>query len=90
MVKKITKTCPHCKTSLIQLQMTHRVGCSQCYISFKEEIVGIKGEGTLLSEKERRERDYTLLELQIKLDTALNHEEYEVAAQIRDKMSGLK
>ena len=88
MVNKNIKRCVHCGTSLIQLQTTHRVGCSFCYETFKGEINSILGDRMPLYEGEDRQNHFHE-QLRFRLDQALFKEEYELAARLRDELAGI-
>ncbi|MDD5698969.1 MAG: UvrB/UvrC motif-containing protein [Victivallaceae bacterium] len=93
--------CPQCKWTLTVLRRTGRVGCPECYQVFREVIAsalenmhrgklhvgkkpGVKGtdaSSNLMLE---------LMNLQKELDEVIQREEYEKAAQLRDRIKSLK
>ncbi|MFH1855803.1 MAG: UvrB/UvrC motif-containing protein [Candidatus Omnitrophota bacterium] len=99
--KKLEKTevCPKCGMTFEDFKKTGRFGCAVCYETFKGAIlpllqrihgsahhfgkfpVGVLGE-------ERKES--MLEELQNKLKTAIEKEEFEEAARLRDKIKELQ
>jgi protein arginine kinase activator len=89
------KPCPACGFTLEDLRRVRRVGCSECYSAFREEIgqmirgmhkgtshLGKVPEG-LMAMQFRSQR---IGELQSKLDLAIASESYEEAAGIRDEI----
>lgn len=99
-----TPRCDCCGISFNEISRTGRVGCARCYKFFEKQlrpaIAKIHGttvhagkvpkrperceEGTADTEKIRVE------ELKIQLKTAVENEEYEKAAQLRDEIKGLE
>lgn len=83
-MEEMIKRCIRCGTTLLQLQTTHRVGCSRCYDTFCHEIKTILGDTIILyGDDDPRRR------LRNRLDLALMNEEYELAARIRDELAGM-
>ena len=91
-------SCPNCGTSYSAFQDQGRLGCSECYEFFQEQLVpllrGIHGNtrhrgkipqrfGKQLSLRRR------VRELQEELDTAIQLEQYERAAVLRDDIRKL-
>ena len=94
-------SCSNCNWTLKALRQTGRVGCPECYNVFREVIqnalenmhrgklhVGKRPgtQGTDTSSNLMLE----LMNLQKELDEVIQREEYEKAAEIRDKISSLK
>lgn len=99
-----TPRCDCCGISFNEISKTGRVGCARCYKFFEKQlrpaIAKIHGttthagkvpkrperceEGTADTEKIRVE------ELKIQLKTAVENEEYEKAALLRDEIKGLE
>ena len=98
MGKESTRSCPGCGFAFHDLKKTGRLGCSQCYEFFRKEIknnLGGMHKGTshtgrvpkgMLEAFAQRQR---LESLQLGLDEAINSEDYEKAAALRDKISKL-
>ncbi|MBT8038008.1 MAG: UvrB/UvrC motif-containing protein [Verrucomicrobiae bacterium] len=91
-------TCPGCGFALDDLKKTGRLGCSQCYQSFHNEIrhnlggmhkgtshTGRVPEGMLKAFQQRQHRE----QLQQEMDEAIQAEDYEKAAALRDQLSQL-
>lgn len=94
-----TKVCTTCGQSALTLSQTKRAGCSHCYTSLKNEIISLlKNENLYPSyvgsiSKQHEELDSNLhkrLRLQTNLEKALESEDYEQAAFIRDKLKTME
>lgn len=96
--KKEQSTCPSCGFAFEDLKKTGRLGCSQCYQFFREEIqhnlggmhkgvmhTGRVPEG-MLEAFEKRQR---LEKLQRTMEEAITAEDYEKAAALRDQIREL-
>jgi len=97
------RSCPVCGTRLRDLRSSRRAGCSSCYETFGREIkklLRIPEGGASLDERThkgklpRRILSYKMFfidreNLKIQLDIALDNEDYEKAAQLRDRMLGM-
>jgi protein arginine kinase activator len=93
------KQCPKCKLTHEQLQKQVKLGCSECFDVFKEEIDYIlekmygkyehagKYPGYYMEIKKQKKE---IAELNKKLQEALKFEHYEEAAEIRDRISELQ
>lgn len=92
------KKCMTCSFTLDDLRRVRRFGCSDCYITFGEEVgqmvrgmhkgtshIGKVPEG-LMAVQFRHQR---IQELRARLDQAIASESYEEAAGIRDEISHL-
>ena len=91
-------TCTACGFTLEDLRRVRRLGCSECYTTFRDELSPmIRGmhKGTSHHGKvpaglmERQVLRQRLEELQAKLDKAVAAESYEEAAGIRDEIRQL-
>ncbi|MFT4177021.1 MAG: UvrB/UvrC motif-containing protein [Luteolibacter sp.] len=93
------KVCPNCGFTLDDLHRVRRLGCSECYSVFRDDVnqmlrgmhkgvshVGKVPEG-LMAQQYRNQR---LKELRAKLDEAISSESYEEAAGIRDEIRSLE
>ena len=91
--------CPKCGFTFNKFQQVGRLGCSQCYSAYHDEIerrlkgmhkgtvhVGRVPEG-LLAAHERRQR---LEKLQERLEQAVASENYEEAAGLRDEIQEIE
>lgn len=95
----IKKSCPNCNTTLNEVVKENKVGCETCYEVFKVEINNLlknmesssihkgkipkNGDISFLNRK-------TKLDLLNKLNVAIELEEYEEAAKLRDEINSLK
>ena len=91
--------CPQCEFSQADFKKTGRLGCAECYDHFEEGVEGMlktmhkgtrhKGKAPAIWKKMK---DYVdqLHELEIMLDKAISKENYENAAEIRDKITSIK
>ncbi|MDX1622778.1 MAG: UvrB/UvrC motif-containing protein [Gemmatimonadota bacterium] len=93
-------SCPRCGCSFRQFRNTGRLGCAHCYLTFEEEMsallrkihgsnehVGIVEAGTIGPMEESEER---IIGLRRELRRAVEAEEYERAAELRDEIKGLQ
>ena len=99
-VEKINLKCAHCGTSYDDFRKFGRLGCSECYDSFKEHL------GTLLKKihgsnqhlgkspakipPQDRKHIEDLQGLKSQLMQAIQMEDFEQAAQLRDKIRNLE
>ena len=91
-------TCPNCGMSYVEFKAGGRLGCASDYVVFEEGLTSLleklhqstqhigktpsrAGEGV------RRENE--IIRLRRELDRAVQREEYEKAAQIRDRIKNL-
>lgn len=91
--------CPGCGFAFDDLKKTGRLGCSECYQFFRQEIKhslggmhkGISHHGRvpegMLEAFEKRQK---LEKLQLEMDEAIADENYEKAASLRDQIRQLK
>lgn len=98
-IGEVGETCPGCGFSRSKFQQTGRLGCSQCYLTFSDEILSRLGpmhrglrhfgkhpegfEGDAFSER-------LLKECKERLEEAVKAENYEEAARIRDEIRQLE
>ncbi len=90
--------CPNCKTTLAEFTRAGRTGCGECYKTFRtqaEEILK-KIHGTskhVCDEKPQIKEETEKSEVQIlreKLNQAIEKEQFEAAAILRDKIRALE
>lgn len=94
-----TKKCPNCGFSVDDLNRVRRFGCSKCFDAFRPELelilrgmhqgmhhVGKVPKGF----EEIHARDEKLEELRGRLENAIQSENYEDAAQLRDEIRHLE
>ena len=96
-----TGPCPFCGMKLEEFKKTGRLGCPQCYVSFECSLKGLlrrlHGGGVQHvgkvylppnpSESQQQER---LAGLRRKLSRAVEHEDFERAAEIRDLIRSIE
>lgn len=91
--------CPGCGTTLSQFQASGRFGCPECYATFKEDVLNLVEkihDSTQHCGKvpRRSPSDVSLQkdlrQLQLELKKAIRHEEYEKAAELRDRIRKLE
>ena len=94
-IDKRTFKCSHCNRSLEEIEKTHTVGCDNCYKAFKDFIDPlIFTSGYILPYKgsypkplqrfsDHRKR---LSQLKSQLKEAVNTEDFENAAKVRDEL----
>jgi protein arginine kinase activator len=90
--------CPLCGTRLRDIRSSRRVGCSSCYETFGREIRKLlrltEGKSVHRGKLPRRILSYKTFfidrqNLKIQLELALDNEDYEKAALLRDEILGL-
>ncbi|MGH7507191.1 MAG: UvrB/UvrC motif-containing protein [Longimicrobiales bacterium] len=92
--------CPYCGLKLDEFKKTGRLGCSQCYVTFESNLRGLLrrlhggtqhvGKVYLPPDPTRAEQQERLAGLRRKLDRAVELEDFERAAQIRDMIRTLE
>jgi protein arginine kinase activator len=91
-------TCPSCGMSLSQFQSGGRFGCADDYAAFRERIMPLiekihdasQHVGKMPASTDREvAREKSLRQLQAELKRAVEREEYEEAARIRDRIREL-
>lgn len=93
------KACPGCGLSFAQFRQVGRLGCAQCYFAFEQELATLieraQGGGTNHCGKAPRrsgtslDRELLVQRLTRELEQAVAAEQYERAAQLRDRLSGV-
>lgn len=92
--------CTYCGTSLRDLRASGRLGCAQCYGAFERSLRDLLrrvhgnsrhvGRQYQLPNPESVERDANLHALRTRLDQAIQSEEFETAASLRDQIRSLE
>jgi protein arginine kinase activator len=91
--------CPQCGFTQPDFKKTGRLGCPQCYVTFSEGLgvilkdmhKGISHKGKVPSRAARAEMFQNKLKsLHQELQAAVQSENYEVAASLRDQISNLE
>lgn len=87
--------CPRCATTFREIRLSGRVGCSSCYDAFHDEIAALlprvanstKHEGSVPSRLHTYKRLFVdKADLRSRLEAALQAEDYEAAAALRDQI----
>ncbi len=93
------KSCPSCGFTFEDFRRTGKAGCPDCYKAFSEELEGsirqIHGsavhEGRApAASKKKHEKENMLKSLKKELKNAISNEEFEMAAELRDKIKELE
>jgi protein arginine kinase activator len=92
--------CPFCGLRLEEFKKTGRLGCSHCYVTFEGNLKTLLrrlhggtqhvGKVYLPPDPSRAEQEERLAGLKRKLDRAVESEDFERAAQIRDMIRTLE
>jgi protein arginine kinase activator len=92
-------TCPQCGITFKQFRSQGRLGCPHDYVAFREELVplieSIHGELQHVGKVPRHvpgisRKQYDLLKLRTDLKAAVQNEQYEEAARLRDQIQQLE
>ncbi|NLN23243.1 MAG: hypothetical protein GX164_04225 [Clostridiales bacterium] len=92
------KRCPLCGISIRELSEEGKVGCTECYRSFADELRpsitrihgSVRHKGRFpLRFKNKCEKENVLDDLRRRLKEAIKNEEFERAAALRDEISNL-
>lgn len=88
--------CPTCHFTLEDFRRTERLGCSDCYTVFAQELTNDQAAGAAKSGQESQAEDAaaspapeappSLMQLKARLQEAIEREDYETAAQLRDQI----
>ncbi len=92
--------CPGCGMGQMELRKVGRLGCPQCYVIFEtdlqptlERIHGaMRHKGRLPGNQSTEERDRMerIQSLRTRLENAIESEQFEVAADLRDELGSLE
>ncbi len=94
--------CPTCKMTYSDFKKAGRLGCEQCYVTFKANLLPIlrkvhgsvshqgKTPGVTTKAKKTSSAASRLKELKERLERAIKMEEYEAAARLRDEIKRLE
>lgn len=92
--------CSFCSTSMRDFRATGRLGCARCYLTFERNLRELLrrvhgsskhvGRGYRLPEPERLEKAALLGELRERLRRAIEGEQFEQAATLRDRIRALE
>ena len=93
------KQCPSCGTTYLDINKSGKVGCPECYTAFREELSGLLSSvhGTTshvgsvpARHRAKQERDKRLQSMKNDLQEAIQKEDYEKAAVLRDEIRKLQ
>lgn len=92
--------CPYCGTSPADFRQTGRLGCSQCYVHFAPQLTGLLrrihgatqhvGKVYLSQATDLDDVDVRLATLKRRLERAVEVEDFEAAARLRDQIHDLE
>ena len=94
-----SKSCPNCQISLKVIGQQGRLGCSQCYKEFREQLEPTlrRIHGNTVHTGKIPQRGASKVKLQREIDqlksqlqSAVSNEQYEKAAELRDKIKNLE
>ncbi len=98
-----SEACPYCGTTPLDFRKTGRLGCSQCYVHFAPQLHALLrrvhgatqhiGKVYLSQASDLEDEDVRLATLKRRLDRAVEVEDFETAARLRDQiheMSGIE
>ncbi|HLD82868.1 MAG TPA: UvrB/UvrC motif-containing protein [Candidatus Omnitrophota bacterium] len=91
----VSLKCPACSLSYSDFKKLGRLGCKDCYVTFKRYLVPLLkkihgsglhlGKSPLRAERVLKKKD-DLQELRLRLQKAIQQEEFEEAARLRDQI----
>jgi protein arginine kinase activator len=93
------KECPHCGIKFVEFRNSGRLGCPHDYQEFRDELTplleNIHGETRHVGKAPQRlpqnkQTQTELIQLRNRLKNAINKEDYEAAAQLRDQIKTLE
>jgi protein-arginine kinase activator protein McsA len=89
--KKQLKTCPTCGTTIQDIANTSRIGCPDCYTTFKEELKPfIMNFHKAYKHIGKSPKRIDNKDLKKALEEAIKKEDYELAAKLRDDIKKLE
>ena len=91
-----TRVCPVCGSSFGDIVDSGKIGCAECYKTFKDELAGtverIHGRAKHIGrgvKKEKQIKENKEKELRERLAKAVSEEDFELAAKLRDEIKAL-
>jgi len=89
------KRCPGCKLSFADFESKHRLGCPQCYETFRQELIPViedmQRAQTHIGKVPAGERSRKQVqELKAQLLQAVKVQDFESAAELRDRIKELE
>lgn len=89
--KKSVKTCAACGTTIQDIANTSRIGCPDCYTTFKEELKPfIMNFHKAYQHIGKSPKKIDTKDLKKALEEAIKKEDYELAAKLRDEIKKLE
>lgn len=91
--------CPYCKFTYQDFKRVGRLGCGECYEAFKSQLAPLlkrihgadRNVGKVPLRAGKTVKDTrTIQELKMKMERAIQQEEFEEAARLRDQMKELE
>ena len=87
-------TCPNCCSTYNEYRKTGKLGCSRCYEVFEDKLKNTYDYEEYIGKIPKKDNNYVNISKEIKilkedLNMAVQKEEYEKAAEIRDKIKDL-
>jgi len=99
-VTAVTEPCPFCGISAADFRRTGRVGCSQCYVHFEAQLRGLlrrihgssqhAGKLYLSEASDLTDRLGQLSSMRRRMKRAIETEDFETAAELRDRIHELE
>ena len=95
----LPKKCPNCECTYSEISKHGKVGCPTCYEVFRDELSALIASvhGTTAHtgsvparHRAKKERDRRLQELKTQLQDAVQSEQYEKAAELRDEIKKMQ
>lgn len=100
MLPAVSESCPYCGTSASDFRRTGRLGCAQCWVHFEEQLEALVrrihgstehvGKLYLADAAEEEDRQTRLTQLRRRLKRAVETEDFEAAADLRDQIDELE
>lgn len=97
---KIKLVCPNCQLNYEDFKKFGRLGCGECYTAFREQLAVLLkkihgssrhlGKGPGVTVKEEGPKVDTVTSLKEQLQESIRNEDFERAAELRDKIRSLE
>ena len=94
---QMRSACKVCSTSLEEIVRSGRFGCTECYASFSDSLFpssltldNAKGMRMPSSRRDRLDRARLISDMRLKIKVAVEKENYELAATLRDEIRKLE
>ncbi|MEJ2312903.1 MAG: UvrB/UvrC motif-containing protein [Gemmatimonadales bacterium] len=98
--REASEPCPYCGTTSADFRRSGRLGCPECYAHFEGQLRGLLrrvhgstqhvGKLYLGEATEADDRYVKLRSLRLRLDRAVELEDFEAAAELRDQINVLE